>query len=126
MSRFIYFWNVPILILGVSRNMTTWNSSLILEFICDNQSSTYLNNHVWFLKQQPKSSSSPGISKMRSDFFVLPILPEILRIQDKFQFSLINTKISIFFKKKIPKVQFSLINTKISIFFSKYQNFNFL
>ena len=37
-------------------------------------------------KQYPKNYTSPGISKMWSAFFVLSILPEILRISFRFQF----------------------------------------
>ena len=49
--------------------------------------------YIWFLKQ---NSLSPGISIMWSVFFVLLILPEILRISFKFQFSYIKPKLSIF------------------------------
>jgi len=73
-------WQNFLIIKGASQNMTVARrllSSLNFEFICCVQSSTdFYMSDFW------QNYPSPGISKLwpRPVFFVLSILPEILRI----------------------------------------------
>ena len=74
------------------RRKTIWKSSLILEFICNIQSSTYIlnmddslnNNHVILIVM--------GFPMIWSAFSFLSMLPEILRILFRFQIRSIKSK----------------------------------
>ena len=58
---------------------------------------------------KPKNYPNPGISKMWSAFFMLSILPEILRISFEFYFLRVNPKLSK--SEQIPHISGNIEST---------------